>query len=397
MRKKLTCKITAVILCFVFLISSDVWVHNEVTEVYGVTQDEINDAKANAEQIEKQLAEVRQQINALKSQASNTKEYIDKFDRLISNLDLQLYELGNNITLIEENIESTQEKLEAAQEDVKNQYNMMKLRIQFMYENNTESYFALMLKSESVGELLNKAEYISSISAYDRDMMIRYQETVSYIDKTKTELEEQYALLQDQKSELDSQKSEYASLQDQRLQEMAKLNGQLTTASNLENKLSTDLSQFEDQIKQMEEEMKKQGNPALSGTGIFQWPTPSTRITSDYGDTEDRTSPHKGIDIGAQKRGVSGDPIYAADSGEVTIATFSSTAGNWVWIYHGNGLYTVYMHCSSLLVKKGDTVTKGQQIARMGNTGNSFGVHLHFGVRLNGNYVNPWNYVSKPS
>ena len=72
MRKKLTCKITAVILCFVFLISSDVWVHNEVTEVYGVTQDEINDAKANAEQIEKQLAEVRQQINALKSQASNT-------------------------------------------------------------------------------------------------------------------------------------------------------------------------------------------------------------------------------------------------------------------------------------------------------------------------------------
>ena len=83
MRKKLTCKITAVILCFVFLISSDVWVHNEVTEVYGVTQDEINDAKANAEQIEKQLAEVRQQINALKSQASNTKEYIDKFDRLI--------------------------------------------------------------------------------------------------------------------------------------------------------------------------------------------------------------------------------------------------------------------------------------------------------------------------
>ncbi|MDD6844000.1 MAG: peptidoglycan DD-metalloendopeptidase family protein [Clostridia bacterium] len=395
MRKKLICKITAVILCFVFLISSDVWVLNGVTEVYGVTQDEINDAKANAEQIEKQLAEVRQQISELKSQANNTKAYIDKFDSLISNLDLQLYELGNNITLIEENIKSTQEKLDAAQEDVKNQYNMMKLRIQFMYENNTESYFALMLKSESVGELLNKAEYISSISAYDRDMMIRYQETVSYIDKTKTELEEQYALLKDQESELDTQKAGYASLQEQRVQEMAKLNGQLTTASNLENQLSTDLSEYEDQIKKMEEEMKAQ-NPAISGTGIFMWPTPSTRITSDYGDTEGRTSPHKGIDIGAQKRGVSGDPIYAADSGEVTISTFSSSAGNWIWIYHGNGLYTVYMHCSSLLVKKGDTVTKGQQIARMGTTGNSTGVHLHFGVRVDGNYVNPWNYVSKP-
>jgi murein DD-endopeptidase MepM/ murein hydrolase activator NlpD len=126
------------------------------------------------------------------------------------------------------------------------------------------------------------------------------------------------------------------------------------------------------------------------------WPTTSTRITSDYGDTSDRSSAHKGVDIGAVKIGVWGDPIYAADSGQVTIATFSATAGNWIWIYHGNGLYTVYMHCSSLKVSVGDTVTKGQVIATMGSTGNSSGAHLHFGVRLNGAYVNPWNYVSKP-
>ena len=64
-------------------------------------------------------------------------------------------------------------------------------------------------------------------------------------------------------------------------------------------------------------------------------------------------------------------------------------------IYHGDGLYTRYLHCSSLLVSVGDYVTKGQKIALMGTTGNSTGVHLHFDVRLNGSYVSPWNYLSK--
>lgn len=396
MRRLYMCKIPAVLLCFVLMISSNVLVLNGVTEVFGITQDEINSAKSDAEKIQKQLENVRSQISDLKAQANTTKEYINKFDGAISTLDTQLYALSDNITQIEDNIESTQASLEAAKEDVDNQYEMMKLRIQFMYEHNTESYLAMMLQSESVGDLLNKAEYISKISAYDRDMMIRYQETVAYVEQTKQDLEDEYALLQDQKTELDNQKAEYQQLAAQREAEMTKLTSQLGQASSLEKQLTTDLSQLEDQVKKMEEQMKAQGNPKVTGTGKFQWPTPSTRITSNYGDKEDRNKPHQGIDIGAQKIGVWGDPIYAADSGQVTIATFSSSAGNWIWIYHGDGLYTVYMHCSALMVNVGDTVTKGQQIATMGSTGNSTGAHLHFGVRLNGNYVNPWNYVSKP-
>ena len=142
------------------------------------------------------------------------------------------------------------------------------------------------------------------------------------------------------------------------------------------------------------------GNNSNSGStsydgGAFKWPTVSTRITSPYGDTEGRTSPHQGIDIGAVVRGVSGDPIYAAADGKVVISQFSSSAGNYIMIYHGNGLYTRYLHASSLLVSVGTYVTKGQTIALMGTTGNSDGVHLHFDVRLNGSVVNPWNYLSK--
>ena len=82
-------------------------------------------------------------------------------------------------------------------------------------------------------------------------------------------------------------------------------------------------------------------------------------------------------------------------SGDVVIATFSSSAGNYIMINHGGGLYTRYLHALKLLVSAGTHVTKGQKIALMGTTGDSDGVHLHFDVRYNGSYVSPWNYLSK--
>ena len=119
----------------------------------------------------------------------------------------------------------------------------------------------------------------------------------------------------------------------------------------------------------------------------------SRRITSDYGDTDGRNNPHIGIDIGATKPGVWGDPIYAADGGRVVRAEYNWSAGNWLWIDHGNGLYSIYMHCSQFLVSVGQTVNRGDTIALMGSTGESTGAHLHFSVRYGGTYVNPWGYL----
>ena len=101
------------------------------------------------------------------------------------------------------------------------------------------------------------------------------------------------------------------------------------------------------------------------------------------------SSNHKGIDIGAS----AGADIIAAADGTVTAASYSSAAGNYVMIDHGGGLYTVYMHASSLLVSPGQTVSAGDVIAKVGSTGISTGSHLHFGVSLNGRYVSPWSYL----
>ena len=132
----------------------------------------------------------------------------------------------------------------------------------------------------------------------------------------------------------------------------------------------------------------------MQGTGSMLWPCPSShKITSDYGPRESPTAGastnHKGIDIGAAY----GADIVAADSGVVIVSTYSNSAGNYIVIDHGNGICTVYMHASSRLVSVGNTVTRGQVIAKVGSTGYSTGNHLHFGVTVNGSYVNPWGYV----
>ena len=132
--------------------------------------------------------------------------------------------------------------------------------------------------------------------------------------------------------------------------------------------------------------------PTWLPTGSFRWPV-SGSLTSRFGG---RKSPggigstnHKGIDI-ANRRGT---PIYAADGGTVIYAGWMRGYGYLVQISHGNGVVTYYGHNSSLLVSVGQHVYKGQQIAKMGSTGNSTGNHCHFEIRVNGVAKNPLNYL----
>ena len=126
----------------------------------------------------------------------------------------------------------------------------------------------------------------------------------------------------------------------------------------------------------------------------FIWPVGAYNITSGFGyrdaPTAGATSYHCGIDIGAS----SGQSIWAAASGTVETASYSSAMGNYVVISHGNGVCTIYEHCSSLAVSAGQSVSQGQVIAYVGSTGISTGSHLHFGVTVGGSYVNPLSYVS---
>ena len=98
---------------------------------------------------------------------------------------------------------------------------------------------------------------------------------------------------------------------------------------------------------------------------------------------------HRGLDIATS----TGTPIKAAAGGTVTVAGWNNSYGYMVKVSHGNGVETVYAHCSKLLVSRGQSVSQGQIIAKIGSTGNSSGPHLHFEVRINGTLYNPQNYI----
>ena len=130
--------------------------------------------------------------------------------------------------------------------------------------------------------------------------------------------------------------------------------------------------------------------------GQFKFPLAYyTRLSSEYGwrmhPTLHVEKFHNGIDLASP----TGTDIYAAYDGKVVAAAYSSSMGNYIMIDHGDDLYTIYMHASKLYVSTGDIVVKGETIAAVGSTGRSTGPHLHFGVRLNGQYVSPWNYLSQ--
>lgn len=110
-------------------------------------------------------------------------------------------------------------------------------------------------------------------------------------------------------------------------------------------------------------------------------------ITSEFGTRWGRM--HYGVDFGEAQ----GQPIYAADDGVVYHAASSGGYGNLIKVDHGNGMQTYYAHCSSLLVRSGQHVNKGDKIALVGSTGNSTGPHLHFEVIINGVRIDPLTMV----
>lgn len=160
---------------------------------------------------------------------------------------------------------------------------------------------------------------------------------------------------------------------------LVKINGQVITEELVS----------EEVVKEPVEEIVKKGTLVIKGegSGKFAWPIYSPKITSAYGKRWGKL--HKGLDMIGNKT------IMAADHGVIETASSHKDYGNYIIINHKNGYKTVYMHMSKLSVKKGDVVQKGDKIGVMGNTGQSFGTHLHFEVHKNGTPVNPMQFLKK--
>lgn len=401
--------------------------------------DELDDAQRRLNSLKKQQQDVKDKLDELQKAKSDLDTYIQELDTQLADLDTQHVELLEKQATLEKELTVTEEALGVAEADSAEQYQAMKLRIRYMYERGDTGFFDLLFSAHDLADFLNRSEYISALTDYDRNMLDVYRQTQAEIETRKKALEEKKAELLQASKELEVQQETLELLAQAKRDELTKYDTEIAdTQQSLHqydsalNAAQADVNRIVAEIKRQEEANKPQtptqapsqapddatkptekpeekpteapsqggNNSGANASGGWVWPAPTCRVITDYyGGSRN----HKGIDI-ARNGGASGHAIVAVAPGDVVVSTYSSSAGNWIVLYHGvdnkgREVYTCYMHCSKLQVRVGQKVSAGQQIGLIGNTGQSFGAHLHFEIRYNGigtsaKTANPLNYIS---
>lgn len=357
----------------------------------------LSDAKEEMKELKNQLKKAEGLVSDLKNSKGSVEKKLSQLNQSMIEISARITELENQLIAKNEQIILTQEELVLANAVADKQYADMKIRIQYMYENGQTSYLEAFFASEDMSDFLNSAEYINQIQDYDRQKLEDYKATIAEIEEIEATLQMERDALEAMKADVEREKQNVAAVMAKREDELADIKENLSDAQDEAEIIAAEVQAQEELIAEIIRLEAEKGNSGSAYAGAFTWPVPSSkRVTSDYGPRKSPTagasSNHKGIDIGAPK----GDNIVAAAPGKVTVSRYSSSAGYYITLDHGGGLYTVYMHCSKLLVSVGDVVKAGDVIAKVGSTGISTGPHLHFGVSLNGTYVSPWGYLTKP-
>lgn len=316
---------------------------------------------------------------------------IEQINSVISDKEVEIKNKETQIKELSVKIEDTDERL--------------KDRMKVMYENGTTSYLEIILDAKGLSDLFTRVSIVNDIVKHDKNLINTYvdaKETVEHaknvVEVEKAENEEAKGLLVDKKSDLKVKTNEKKKLVadlEANIEEKEKLVEEGEKQQDIvRQELAKALAAQEAAAK------KKSGSsgstaPAKVSSGDFCWPSAaSTRVTSEYGyrihPISKQKKLHKGMDIGAAY----GTNVLAAADGVVVTAGWNAGGyGNYVTINHGGGVVTLYGHNSSLVVSAGQTVKKGQVIAKVGSTGNSTGNHIHFEVIVNGSTVNPKNYL----
>lgn len=371
-----------------------------VIPVYAATtKDKINDKKNQIAQLESDRKKLEEKIAQLKKQQNDIMAYIELLDVELNGISDKLIGLDEEKVVLEGDIATTEENLANAELTEEKQYESMKLRIKYMYENGNENFLELLFNSENMEDFLNRAEYVEKITEYDRDMLDLYAKTradiAAYREQLLDEKTELELLIELTEAEYSNMELLIASKED----EVNKYYENIKSNEKLQNEIDADWDSLNDDLKALEEQLKKEEEEAKKKTiiydgGQFIWPLKNNfKVTSKYGyryhPISGKYHLHNGTDISAP----SGTPILAVYKGVVSTVSYTSSAGNYIMINHGSGLYTVYMHCSKIIAKKGQTVSQGDTIALVGSTGSSTAPHLHFSVRLNGSYVDSGPYI----
>ncbi len=374
-----------------------------------------NEKNSNNEKIK----EVESEKSKVTAQKNQTVKEVAELDTQINDYESQISTLDSQISDANAKIQDTTAKLNQAQEDYKNQQKMLEERVVALYEAGETKYLDVLLSSESVTDFISSYYVISEIAECDVDLLNEIDKKKNEIENAKKELEESKSKLTSARtnkqlvaSKLEASKTEKQNKVSQLSQEEQNLQAKIDEIKKDNVAIDQAIIAHQAEVKRQLEELRKKqqqqnssggssnGGGATSGTSSsgFIHPVPSAyaRVTTTWYYSSGAV--HGAVDYGPA--GINGQPVYAVADGVVSETHALTTSyGNYVIIAHTNGLYTLYAHgqAGSICVSQGQTVKQGQQIMRVGSTGNSSGPHLHFEVRTSpGTYncrKNPLNYL----
>ncbi|NCB50758.1 MAG: peptidase M23 [Clostridia bacterium] len=409
MKRKTAASVICIVLAVLMAVSLIVSVLGSVS-AHAVSQSQIDALEEQKSEIASQREELQGNIDELKANQADILEQKAALDER-NELNRQAIELiDEQIELYANLIEEKAKEVVDAKATEDAQYAEYRAHVRAMEENGKYTYLALIFRSKSLSDLLSNIDMIGEIMDADKRLYDQYTAAREYTEQVKAEYEATLVELQGKQEDLKAEKAELEAQIEAANQLISELQADIDeyTAAFEENEaaeaeIQSQIDSLTAELKAQEEAARKAAEAAKqqysgvgsTATGSFVWPIPSsTYVTSGFGW---RIHPifgteryHNGIDISAN----SGSTILAADSGTVSVATYSSSYGNYVVLYHSGGTTTLYAHMSSIAVSAGDTVSQGQTIGYVGSTGWSTGPHCHFEIAINGTRVDPLNYFS---
>ncbi|MCI7019759.1 MAG: peptidoglycan DD-metalloendopeptidase family protein [Clostridiales bacterium] len=390
-------------------------------------------------------SEIRKQINQLKKEKAELKEKIDDVkdqyqqnENEIADIIARKNVIDQEVQLLSEQITNMNDQLSAynlliadKQDELDNAeglYDQLneenKVRVRTMEEEGELSYWEVLFKANSFSDLLDRLNMVEEIAASDNRRLKQLSDAADAVEVAQVDLQEEKAEMEETKKELDAAQEEMNAKRKEAEDLLQELLSKADDLEALEAEFQAMDEEFLKEIATKEEEYSaaKQAEweaymatyvppttagagesidkPASGGTGGTAvgggWVRPCsyTSITSPFGNrvspTTGASTYHQGVDLDTG----TGWPVVAAKAGRVTVAGYGNAAGNYVKIDHGDGVSSIYMHLSNYCVSAGQMVSAGQQIGTTGATGVATGDHLHFGISVNGVYVNPCNYVA---
>lgn len=380
--------------------------------------EKISEEEQRQEEYLKKITEAREQIESYQGDINVVNDEIEELNGKIDDLNKQIEDANQKIEQKKKEIAQKEAEIEAANEKFKD-------RLAAMYMTSGDlTVLSVLLGAESFSDFLTHTQILKNISDNDIDLMEQLEAYKTELQQLKAELEDFKAGLEEKKEQVEATKQEVegkkqklvslqnaerakegemSALRDESLkiigQNRAAQSANADELARIESEIEEAEANISELIRQAEEDRNNQsdgGTPPPPSSSGWTHPCPGYSYISSYFGPREQPLPgastnHGALDFAAG----SGTSIYASRSGTVVDAIWGwgGGYGNHLLISHGDGYYTLYAHCSSLLVSSGTTVSQGQLIAKVGSTGNSTGPHLHFEVRYGGSKIDPLQFL----